>query len=186
MTDHSKSTSEHLKDEARTATADLKESARDTASDAAGAVRSEATRRAESAKSGAADEVSDVASALRKAADDMRGGSPQERTFGQIAGGLADLSDEIRDKDLGEMANQVSSFAKRNPLLFLGGGALAGFAATRFATASARRGAEEEPERTASATSVYAGSRPNAPAVDTRSEDHTGHSLDAARTGGES
>ena len=184
MTDQTNKTSTHLKDEARAATADLKESARETASDAAGAVRSEATRRVEGAKSGVADEVSDVASALRKAADDMRGGSPQERTFGQIAGGLADLSDEIRGKDLGEMANQVGSFAKRNPLLFLGGAALAGFAATRFASASARRDADEAPERPVSASAVHAASRPSAPAVHTPAEDHMSQPVGTGRTGG--
>ncbi|SEL36913.1 hypothetical protein SAMN05421666_3480 [Roseovarius nanhaiticus] len=157
MTDPTSKTSEDLKQQAKTATADLKESARETAKDAAGAVRSEASRRAESAKSGVAGEVSDVASALRKAADDMRDGSPQERTFGQIAGSLADVSDQIRDKDLGEMANEISSFAKRNPLLFLGGAALAGFAATRFATASARRGDDgADTSAPVSASSVHA------------------------------
>ncbi|PVA11334.1 hypothetical protein DC366_06240 [Pelagivirga sediminicola] len=128
-----------IKQKAKSAAEDLGSSARDTAQDAASAVREEAMRRADSAKSGVADEVSDVASGLRKAAEDMRSGSPQERTIGQIAGGLADMSEAIRDKDLGEMAGELSDFAKRNPLLFIGGIALAGFAATRFATASARR-----------------------------------------------
>ncbi|WP_281969138.1 hypothetical protein [Roseovarius nanhaiticus] len=184
MTDPKNSTTEDLKQEAKTATADLKESARETASEAVGTVRDEAARRAENAKSGVADEVSDVASALRKAAKDMRGGSPQERTFGQIAGGLADLSDEIRNKDLGEMATQVSDFAKRNPLLFLGGAALAGFAATRFATASARRDVDDAPERRVSATSAYTGTRPNAPAVQTDKETRPDQPIGATHTGG--
>lgn len=139
MTQHTSSTSDDIKTKAKAATEDLGNAARETAGDAADAVREEATRQADSAKSGVADGVSDVASALRKAADEMRDGSPQERTFGQIASGLADVSDSIRGKDLGEMANEVSSFAKRNPMLFIGGIALAGFAVTRFATASGRR-----------------------------------------------
>lgn len=148
---------DELKKKAKSVSNDLESSARDTAQDAADAVRDEAGRRAESAKSGVADEVSDVASALRKAADDMRNGSPQERTFGQIAGGLADVSDNIRDKDLGEMAGELSSFAKRNPMLFLGGVALAGFAATRFATASARRDEGGRHGEAQSASSLYEG-----------------------------
>ena len=44
------------------------------------------------ARDTAADEVKGVASALRTAADELRGGSPQERSFG-LADGLADVSD---------------------------------------------------------------------------------------------
>ncbi|WP_113913418.1 hypothetical protein [Roseovarius dicentrarchi] len=139
MTQSTSPNVDEIKTKAKEAADDLGSSARETAQSAASAVRDEAARRAGDAKSGVADEVSDVASSLRKAANDMRDGSPQERTFGQIASSLADISDSIRDKDLGEMANEVSTFAKRNPMLFLGGIALAGFAATRFATASARR-----------------------------------------------
>ena len=44
----------------------------------------------------------------------------------------------MRDKDLGEVAGDVSDFARRNPLAFLGGAALLGFAGTRIARASER------------------------------------------------
>ena len=97
---------------------------------------SAAATRADAAKSSAADEVSSVASALRTAAEEMRSGSPQERTFGQIAEGLADASDAMRNKDLNEMVQDVSTFARKNPLVFLGGAALVGFVAARFAKAS--------------------------------------------------
>ncbi|ABD55126.1 hypothetical protein [Jannaschia sp. CCS1] len=109
-----------------------KTAARDMAQDAAAA----ASDRAGEAKSAMADEVSGVASALRTAANEMRSGSPQERTFGQIAEGLADVSDAMREKDLSTMVADVSAFARKNPLVFLGGAALIGFAATRFAKAS--------------------------------------------------
>lgn len=138
MQKKSSKTADELKHEARETSENLADAARQTATDASRAIRDEAAARADSAKAGVAGEVSDVASALRKAADDMRDGSAQERTFGQIASTLADVSDTIRDKDLGQVANEVSDFAKRNPLLFIGGVALAGFAATRFAMASAR------------------------------------------------
>ncbi|WP_282063842.1 hypothetical protein [Roseobacter litoralis] len=118
--------------EASEVTAQAKIAAGDVAQNAA----SDAKEQAESAKSSVADEVSDVASALRTAAEEMRSGSPQERTFGQIAEGLADASDAMRNKDLGEMVNDVSAFARKNPLVFLGGAVLIGFAATRLAKAS--------------------------------------------------
>ncbi|WP_236630387.1 hypothetical protein, partial [Sulfitobacter sp. HI0040] len=99
-------------------------------------VSHEAASYADQTKETAADEVKSVSSALRHAADDLRSGSPQERTFSQIADGLADASEAIRGKDLGELVNDLNSFAKRNPAIFLGSAALIGFAATRFAKAS--------------------------------------------------
>jgi len=106
------------------------------AQDAAVTISAEAAHYADEAKGAAADEVKDVASALRTAAEEMRSGSAQERTFSQIAEGLADASEAMRDKDLGEMVGAVSNFARRNPMVFLGSAALIGFAATRFAKAS--------------------------------------------------
>tara|TARA_R100001369_G_scaffold11247_1_gene24717 strand:- start:169 stop:720 length:552 start_codon:yes stop_codon:yes gene_type:complete len=125
-----------IKDKARDAAGKAAADAKARAGDVADTVASEAASYAESAKGAAADEVQNVSSALRTAAEEMRRGSPQERTFGQIADSLADASDAVRDKDLGEMVGAVSDFAKRNPMVFLGGAALLGFAATRFAKAS--------------------------------------------------
>lgn len=105
-------------------------------------VTAEAGNYAGQAKDAAADEVKGVASALRTAAEEMRSGSPQERTFSQIAESLADASDTMRDKDLGEMVWAVTDFAKRNPMVFLGSAALIGFAATRFAKASSDGGSQ--------------------------------------------
>lgn len=116
----------------------LAEDARSTAEKLSGRARDEAWSQAERARSGVATEMSGIADALRRAAEDMRSGSPQERTFGQIAESLADASETIRDRDVGQLAGDVSDFARRNPLAFLGGAALAGFAATRFAMATAR------------------------------------------------
>lgn len=116
--------------------ADLAQDAKETAGNAVQSATKAAATQASAAKASVADEMSGVASALRTAAEEMRSGSPQERTFGQIAEGLADASDALRDKDLSTMVNDVSQFARKNPLVFLGGAALIGFAATRFAKAS--------------------------------------------------
>ncbi|MCI2394024.1 hypothetical protein [Aliiroseovarius sediminis] len=85
-----------------------------------------------------ADTVSESASrasdTLRGAAQSLRDGSLQERTFGQLAASLADASDAVRDKDLGQLSRDVSDLARRNPLLFAGGAALVGFAVARMMT----------------------------------------------------
>lgn len=125
-----------LSDQARQQAKDLASQAKTATDNLAQDAASVATEQAQAAKSSVADEVSSVASALRTAAEEMRSGSPQERTFGQIAEGLADASDAMREKDLSTMVHDVSAFARKNPLVFLGGAALVGFAATRFAKAS--------------------------------------------------
>lgn len=114
----------------------LAEDAKNTARNAISDASDTAMSHAQSAKASVADEVSDVASALRTAADEMRRGSPQERTFAQLADGLADASEVLRDKDLGTLTRDVTRLARENPMAFLGGAALVGFAAARFAKAS--------------------------------------------------
>ena len=113
--------------------ADLKAAAERTYDATIAEVKSQAN----DAKTNAANDVKDVATALRKASEDLRGGSAQERTLGQIASTLADASDALRNKDLGEILQAASRVARDNPMLFLGGAALLGFAASRYAKASA-------------------------------------------------
>ncbi len=117
---------------------DVTAQAKSVANDAKETIRSEVTTRVDAAKGAAAQEVGNVASALRKAAQESRTGSAQERTFGQIADSLADASDAISNKDLGTAISDVGNFARRNPLTFLAGAALAGFAVSRFVKASER------------------------------------------------
>ncbi|WP_394152010.1 hypothetical protein [Loktanella salsilacus] len=124
--------------EAKSVVNDVTQQAKSVANDAKETIKSEVTARADAAKGAAAQEVNNVASALRKAANESRTGSPQERTFGQIADTLADASDAISNKDLGTAISDVGHFARRNPLVFLAGAALAGFAVSRFAKASER------------------------------------------------
>lgn len=133
---HSSTTNETSAENTKRTAADLADQARGAAGSIAQDAAQTAKTQASAAKSSVADEMSGVASALRTAAEEMRSGSPQERTFGQIAEGLADASDAVRDKDLGTIVQDVTTFARKNPLVFLGGAALIGFAATRFAKAS--------------------------------------------------
>ncbi len=139
MTNTSKTesgTDKPIGEKAKEATAAATQEAKATVQGVTDTVATEAGNYAGQAKDAAADKVKGVASALRTAAEEMRSGSPQERTFSQIVEGLADASDAMRDKDLGEMVGAVTDFAKRNPMVFLGSAALIGFAATRFAKAS--------------------------------------------------
>ncbi|SDY71023.1 hypothetical protein [Citreimonas salinaria] len=126
--------------EARRQAKGLAEDARQAGQQAYDTVKDEAGHQAEEAQSRIASEAGDVAQALRKAAEASRDGSPQERTFGQIADALADASEGFSRKDLGELVSDANHFARRNPIAFLGGAALLGFAAARFAKASSPSG----------------------------------------------
>ncbi|MFZ3585337.1 hypothetical protein ACOI1H_24910 [Loktanella sp. DJP18] len=117
---------------AKSATEEAKESAKTMMQSAKVAVSDQV----DAAKDTAANEVDGIASALRKAADELRDDSPQSRTFRQLSTGLADFSDTIRGKDFSELTRDVSAFARRNPVVFLGGAVLIGLAASRFAKAS--------------------------------------------------
>jgi hypothetical protein len=121
---------------------------RTAATEKFGQAVTEVRAKANDAKAGMADEVKDVATVLRRASEDLRGGSAQERTLGSIASGLADVSDAIRDKDLGEIVQMVSKVARENPVLYLGGAALLGFAASRYAKASGSAAPMTSPRET--------------------------------------
>lgn len=115
--------------------ADLQAAASRTFDNTVAQVKSQANE----AKETVASEVGATAAALRRASEEMRDGSPQERTLGKIASSLADASDALRDKDLGEILQAASRVARDNPVLFLSGAALLGFAASRFAKASSEQ-----------------------------------------------
>jgi len=128
-------------DTVREAGKESAETLRDTVHDAAGKVSAEATGAMEKARTGAAQEVKDLADALRTAAGELDDGSPQRRMIGTVARNLEQVSDALHDRSIGDMLGQMNGLAKRNPMLFLGGAALLGFAATRLAVASAPDGA---------------------------------------------
>lgn len=138
-------TGETMDQKAKRAAADAKSGAAefaDTARERAREMAEEAKTRAydygREYKNEAANETSKIAEALRKAADDLHDGSPQERVFAKLADTVADTADGIRDMELDEMAYAVNDFARRNQAAFLGGAALLGFVAARFMKASAR------------------------------------------------
>lgn len=93
---------------------------------------------ADAARDSVADDMSAISGALRRASNELRDGSPRERTFGAAADAMADLADSLRDRDLGQIADELGDFARRNPVGFLGGAALLGFAGARMAKASRR------------------------------------------------
>ena len=117
--------------------AELASTLKDSTKGVAHAAGSQASQLANDTKDAAAGQISGVATALREAASGLTKGSAAERTLGQIANGFADASESLHDRDLGELISAASDVAKRNPIAFIGGAVLIGFAASRFLKASA-------------------------------------------------
>ena len=110
------------------------------------------------ARDGIASEMQDTAAALRRAAQEVRDGSPQGSTFSYLADGLADMADSVKGQNVSDLFGIVNDFARRNPVAFLGGAALLGFATSRFAKASG-------PQDTAATHNPYAAPRPAMPSA---------------------
>ncbi|NVK14321.1 MAG: hypothetical protein HWE35_09085 [Rhodobacteraceae bacterium] len=119
-----------------TDTSDLEQQARSqaaalgrkTKAAVAGKIR-EAT---DAAQTHAAQEVEATADAADAAASAFAPGSVQAQAASMVAAHLEDAAHRVRSLDIEQTVEDVSAFARRNPLLFLSAAALAGFAATRF------------------------------------------------------
>jgi ElaB/YqjD/DUF883 family membrane-anchored ribosome-binding protein len=112
---------------------ELRDAARSTLSDARDAVE----KRSEAAKGQAADEIERTAAGLEAAADEMEGSRLQQELLREAADGLKQISRAVAGKSVGQMVEDLSEFGRRNPLAYMGGAALAGFALARFARAAA-------------------------------------------------
>jgi hypothetical protein len=70
-------------------------------------------------------------------ADELDGeGGLQQELLREAADGLKQISRAIDGKSVGAMVEDLSEFGRNNPLAYLGGAALAGFALARFVRAS--------------------------------------------------
>ncbi len=113
--------------------AEMQETLRATVSDATAA----AGEKTEAAKDQAADEISRTARGLGAAADELDDAPFQQELLREAADGLKQLAQTVQGKSIGELVGDLEDFGRQNPLGYLGGAALAGFALARFARASA-------------------------------------------------
>lgn len=88
-----------------------------------------------------AEKISGVAAAMEKIGGELEQGEQADigRMTRNLSSSLRKFSDDIKDRDLGEIAGMAEDFGRKQPLAFLGIAALAGLAASRFLTASASR-----------------------------------------------
>ena len=109
---------------------ELKSDAKQISSKAADRLHSEVDAR----KDTAVTQAQSVSSAVRQAADGLDEGAPQwlRSAFQQGADQIQGFADRIEQKDSRQLMNDVQSFARERPALFLGAAAAAGFAAARI------------------------------------------------------
>lgn len=91
---------------------------------------------AKDSKNFAADAIEGLASAAREVAEKLRDSNPtgaKAADFARDAAGrMEHFSSRLREKELGELADDARSVVRKNPAIALGAAAVIGFALARF------------------------------------------------------
>jgi hypothetical protein len=127
---------------------------KDEATSIGGKARALAEDKAESVKGDAASHMHGFADALKSASETLKEkqAGPASEMVSHAASGLEQLSRSLEGKSTGAMVESVRRFGRENPIGFLAGSMLAGFALVRFATAAP---SSDEQTDTNGATSSY-------------------------------
>ncbi|QYO76064.1 hypothetical protein [Devosia salina] len=128
------------------------------AKDKMGEATANARSFAEDQKDLAANQITGVADAIRRVADELEGNDQQTiaRYARDLAQGLSKVGSEVQQRDTDDLMGAAESFGRSQPVAFLGAAALTGFVASRFALASAHR-------RASKATPAPTTARPTGP-----------------------
>ena len=112
---------------------DIAGQASDKASSIVDQVKDKAIGAAESQKAGVADQIENLAGAVRKSGEHFSG--QQDWIAGAIERGAAELSTlaaSLRENDVSALFGQARTFARQQPAVFIGASFAAGFALARF------------------------------------------------------
>ena len=116
--------------------------AREQATRVVDQIREQAEGFANEKKAAAADQISGLASALRKTAEELQ---QSELGFGEYveraASGLEEFSESIRERDFGTLLGDIESLARQYPAAFLGATVVAGFMFARLLKTSGQAAA---------------------------------------------
>ncbi|BDA85201.1 hypothetical protein Sa4125_27430 [Aureimonas sp. SA4125] len=125
-----------LAGEAKAAVNDLGDRAKQGVVDAADRIRG----LAEEQKSAGADRFKGYAGSINRAADSLDDEMPMVANLARRAAGeIEHLADSVKDRELADLVGVVHDYARRQPAIFLGATAFAGFLAVRFLSASAEK-----------------------------------------------
>lgn len=129
-----------VKDQAKQQGQQLARQARQQAGELANRGSEQVKSQLANQKHEAAQRMTPIQTALRETGQQLRkqGQGPVAQYADKTADQVEQLSSYLRETDVDEMTNEVRSFARRSPALFLGGAAALGFLATRFLKSSSR------------------------------------------------
>jgi hypothetical protein len=104
-------------------------------------IQQQATSALSSQKDRAADSIKTVIDAVRQTGESLRDKNGTIAGYADSAASqLERFSTQLRDRDVSELMDEVSAFARRQPALFIGGGVALGLVAARFLKSSASDG----------------------------------------------
>jgi hypothetical protein len=105
-----------------------------------GGLKQNVTSRVDEQKNRAADGLGGIANVIRNAGNELRTENEALASYVDAASDqLRRFADQIRQKGVADMLDDVHSFARRRPALFMGGAFLVGLGIARFLKSSAER-----------------------------------------------
>ncbi|MGN7294444.1 nutrient deprivation-induced protein [Rhizobium sp. SAFR-030] len=113
-------------------------------------VSARAGEMAEEQKGFAAEKMAGIAAAIKKAGDELENQEQPDvgRMTRQMGETVERFAEDIKGRNMSEIAGMAEDFGRRQPLAFLGMAAIAGLAASRFIGASASRQSSMKPRTT--------------------------------------
>lgn len=116
-----------------------------TANGVLGGIQQRVTSRVDEQKNRAADGLGGIADVFRNASNELRNENETIASYVDMASDqMRRFADQIREKGVADMLDDVHAFARRRPALFIGGAFLVGIGIARFLKASADRSALRE------------------------------------------
>lgn len=92
----------------------------------------------EQQKATGAEQIGDVADAMKSAANDLQGKMPLAAEYVEdVAERLDAVASTLRERSVDEMVGKVRDFARKQPAMFFAGAVATGFALSRFLKSSA-------------------------------------------------
>ena len=105
-----------------------------------GGIKQNVTARADEQKNRAADGLGGIANVFRTAGNELRNDNEAVAAYVDMASDqLKRFADQIRQKGVTDMLDDVQDFARRRPALFIGGAFLVGIGIARFLKSTAER-----------------------------------------------
>lgn len=109
-----------------------------------GDIKQNVTARVAEQKDRAADGLGGIANVFRTAGHELRSDNEAVAAYVDMASDqLKRVADQIRQKGVTDMLDDVHSFARRRPALFIGGAFLVGLGIARFLKSSGERQADD-------------------------------------------